>query len=113
MRIGKYEFKSKEQVQEKIEDLGVDYDWEGNQYPTHKHIIVELGHIILEEGKYKLNEKAEMQIIKEPVISDKYHIDVIWYDIESHPYGWKTYSCDLDSEGVHKFSGLSYLENKI
>ena len=54
-----------------------------------------------------------MQLIKEPVFSDKYHVDVIWYDIESHPYGWKTYSCDLDSEGMHKFSGIPYLENKI
>lgn len=102
MRIGKYEFKSKEQVQDKIEDLQ-----EGT------FLIVELGHIVLEEGEYKLNEDEEMQLIKEPVISDKYHVDVIWYDIESHPYGWKTYSCDLDSEGMHKFSGIPYLENKI
>jgi len=102
MRIGKYEFKSKEQVQDKIEDL-----------PKGTFLIVELGHIVLEEGEYELNEDEEMQLIKEPVISDKYHVDVIWYDIESHPYGWKTYSCDLDSEGMHKFSGIPYLENKI
>tara|TARA_R110002153_G_scaffold144161_1_gene295314 strand:- start:38 stop:346 length:309 start_codon:yes stop_codon:yes gene_type:complete len=102
MRIGKYEFKSKEQVQDKIEDLQ-----EGS------FLIVELGHIILKEGEYELNEDEEMQLIKKPVFSDKYHVDVIWYDIESHPYGWKTYSCDLDSEGMHEFSGIPYLENKI
>lgn len=102
MRIGKYEFKSKEQVQDKIEDL-----------PEGSFLIVELGYIVLKEGEYELNEDEEMQLIKEPVFSDKYHVDVIWYDIESHPYGWKTYSCDLDSEGMHKFSGIPYLENKI
>lgn len=103
MKIGKYAFNSKEQVKEKIEDLGVDYDFEGNQYPTHNHTIVELGHILLQKGEYE----------KEPVLSDKYHVDVIWSDLKDHPWGWKTYSCDLDTEGVHSFYGISYLENKM
>ena len=54
-----------------------------------------------------------MQTIKEPILSDKYHVDVIWHEIEDHPWGWKTYSCDLDTEGVHSFYGVSYLENKM
>lgn len=112
MTIGKYEFNDKEQVKEKIEDLGVDYDFNGNQYPTHNHSIVELGHILLQKGEYEIKD-GEMQMIKEPVLSDKYHVDVIWSDLKEHPWGWKTYSCDLDTEGMHSFFGLSYLEHKI
>jgi hypothetical protein len=112
MKIGKYEFNDKEQVKEKIEDLGVDYDFEGNQYPTHNHTIVELGNIVLQKGEYEIKD-GEMQMIKEPILSDKYHVDVIWSDLKDHPWGWKTYSCDLDTEGMHCFFGLSYLEYKI
>ena len=68
-----------------------------------------LGNIVLEQGEYdELGEE-----IKAPVLSDKYHIDVAWNDLESHPYGWKTYSVDLESEGMHKFGGVSYLKNKM
>ena len=112
MKIGKYAFNNKEQVKDKILDLGVDTDFNGLEYPTHKHCIVELGHIVLQEGKYEFKDN-EMQTIKEPVLSEKYHVDVIWHEIEDHPWGWKTYSCDLDTEGVHSFYGVSYLENKI
>ena len=112
MTIGKYEFNDKEQVKEKIEDLGVDYDFEGNQYPTHNHSIVELGNIVLQKGEYEIKD-GEMLMIKEPILSDKYHVDVIWSDLKDHPWGWKTYSCDLDTEGMHSFYGLSYLEYKI
>ena len=75
MRIAKYEFKSKEQVQDKIEDL-----------PEGSFLIVELGHIVLEQGEYDKN----LEEIKAPVLSDKYHVDVIWDGLEKHPYGWKT-----------------------
>ena len=112
MKIGKYEFNDKEQAKDKIEDLGVDYDFEGNQYPTHNHSIIELGNIVLQKGEYEIKD-GEMQMIKEPILSDKYHVDVIWQDLEKHPYGWKTYSCDLETEGMHSFYGLSYLEYKI
>ena len=113
MKIGKYEFNDKQQAKDKIEDLGVGYDFEGNQYPTHNHTIVELGNIVLQEGEYKLNENDEFEEIKSPVLSDKYHIDVVWSDLKEHPWGWKTYSCDLDTEGMHSFYGISYLENKM
>lgn len=112
MTIGKYEFNDKEQAKEKIEDLGVDYDFDGNQYPTHNHTIVELGNIVLQKGEYEIKD-GEMQMIKEPILSENYHVDVIWSDLKEHPWGWKTYSCDLDTEGMHSFYGLSYLEYKI
>ena len=108
IKLGKYEFKSQEQALEKIKDLGVDTDFEGNEYSAHKHAIVLLGHIILEQGEYDEN----LEEIKAPVLSESYHVDVVWNGLENHPYGWKTYNVDLDSEGIHSF-GVSYLENKM
>ena len=70
MRIGKYEFNSKEQAIDKIEGLGIDE--EGN--PTHSHTVVKLGYITLVQGEYD----EEGNVITEPVISDKYSVDVMW-----------------------------------
>ena len=116
MKIGKYNFDSKEQTLSKIEALGVDE--EGN--PTHKHAIVMLGNIVLEAGQYD-EEGVE---ITAPVISDKFHVDVLWQlndtvDEEGntikadHPFGWKTYSVDLGDNGVHSFSGVNFVDNKF
>ena len=113
IKVGKYIFDSEEQAETKIKGLGVDTDENGNEYPTHNHKIVKLGHIVLKEGVYELDEKGDVQVIKEPIFSEKYHVDVIWHDLEKHPYGWKTYSVDLQNEGMHQFFGVSYLENKI
>lgn len=112
MKIGKYEFNSEKQADEKIEDLGIDTDFNGNKFPTHRHQIARLGNVILKKGKYDYDGKNIKQI--EPtILSDKFHVDVIWHDIYKHPYGWKTYSVDLETEGCHKFLGVPYLENKM
>ena len=74
MRIGKYEFKSEEQAEDKILDLGFDVDDNGVKYPTHKHTVVKLGHIVLEQGEYKYNNDGTTEEIKKPVLSDKYHV---------------------------------------
>ena len=105
MKIGKYEFNSKEQAQDKITDLGVDED--GNV--THTHTIVELGSIVLVQGTYDEDGNE----ITSPVFSDKYHVDVMWNGLDGHPYGWKTYSINLDNEGSHGFFGVSYVNNKM
>ena len=52
MRIAKYEFDSREQAQSKIDALGTATDEDGNEYPTHKSTIVQLGNIVLEQGEY-------------------------------------------------------------
>ena len=78
MRISKYEFNSKEQAQEKIDALGTATDENGNEYPTHKSTIVQLGNIVLEQGKY--DEEGEE--VTAPVLSDKWHLDVAWDDAE-------------------------------
>ena len=120
MKIGKYQFDSKEQADSKIEALGVATDEDGNIYPTHKHSIVHLGNIVLEQGTYD----EEGNEITPPVLSESYHIDVCWdlsdsFDEDGnpvyadHPFGWKTYSVDLDDNGVHSFMGLNYADHKF
>lgn len=99
MKIGKYEFESQEQAEKKIYALG----------EAHKHTIVKLGHILLKQGVYD----EDLKEIEKPILSDKYHVDVLWRDIEEHPYGWKSYSVDLNDNGMHGFLGIDYLKNKI
>ena len=100
MQIGKYSFDSKEQVQAKIDTL--------NEEPN-KHTFVHLGNIVLEQGEYD----SEGEETKAPVLSAKWHLDVLWADEEGHPYGWATRAVDLDNEGSHSFLGVSYVSNKM
>ena len=109
MRIGKYEFDTKEQAKTKIDALGTAIDENGNEYPTHKHAIVELGNIVLEQGIYD----EDGNTLEEPILSSKWHVDVLWQGLEDHPYGWKSYSVDLDNDGMHSFLGIDYTKNKI
>ena len=69
IKVGKYIFDSEEQAETKIKGLGVDED----NNPTHNHAIVRLGHEVIEEGE----TDGEGNVIKEPVLSDKYLIDFI------------------------------------
>ena len=48
-----------------------------------------------------------------PVLSSKWHLDVLWAGEEGHPYGWATRAIDLDNEGSHSFLGVSYVSNKM
>ena len=93
MRIGKYEFTDKAQADSKIEALGEE----------HNHTIVKLGHIVLQPSDF--NEEA--------VLSDKYHVDVMWTGLKEHPYGWKSYAIGLSDNGVHSFLGIDYQEYKL
>mgnify|MGYP000023276848 FL=1 len=133
MRISKYEFDSREQAETKINALGTATDEDGNEYPTHKSTIVQLGNIVLEQGEY--DEDGEE--VTAPVLSDKWHLDVAWSDAEittveeeavlddegmivtpevvsyDHPYGWKSYAVEIEGDGVHSFFGLSYESLKL
>jgi hypothetical protein len=133
IKIGKYAFNSKEQAIEKIEGLGVAQDEDGNNYPTHKHTIVELGYEVISEGV--INEDGE--VVEEAVFGTDYLVDVLWnaegittieeeavLDEEGnvivpavtsidHPYGWKSYSVDIETEGIHSFMGLNYQSLKF
>ena len=109
IKVGKYIFDSEEQAETKIKGLGVDKDENGIEYPTHSHAIVRLGHEVLEEGYF--DEKTKEYV--EPILSDKYLIDVVWNGIEEHPYGWKSYAVTPSGEPLHNFYGIDYLENKM
>jgi hypothetical protein len=119
-KIGKYEFDDSVQADSKINALGVSTDENGNTYPSHKHCIVKLGYIVLEQGEY--NESGEQT--KAPVLSDKYHLDVLWKGLEPvdaeaevlsyvEPKGWADNRIDIDGNGVHSFMGLDYQEYKF
>ena len=114
--IGKYAFNSKKQAKSKVKALGVTTDEEGNEYPTHKHTVTELGLEQLSENIY--NEEGEL--LHEAIYGTDYLVDVLWYNLEeqedgsiNHPYGWATYSANVSDEGVHSFLGLKYQELKI
>jgi len=115
IKVSKYEFDSESQAESKINALPSDSD--GN--PTHKHTIVKLGNIVLEQGVYDENGEETQA----PVLSESYHVDVLWKNIQevdedgnvsfAHPSGWADAAIDLDSEGMHGFMGVSYQENKL
>jgi len=105
IKIAKYEFNSREQAEAKIKSLGVDEEGVSN----HNHTVVKLGNIAIQKAKY--DEKGVE--VSAAVLSDKFHVDVLWADIDSHPYGWATYAITLDNEGSHSFFGVTYLENKL
>ena len=109
INIGKYAFDSKEQAQTKIKGLGVETDENGNEYPTHKHTIVHLGHIVEQQGQY---DEDGNEVVA-PVLSSKYHVDVLWKGIDDNPYGWKSYAANVIGNGVHSFLGLNYDSYKI
>jgi hypothetical protein len=111
MNIGKYKFDNMEAALKKTNSLGTATDEDGNEYPTHKHTIVHLGNIVLEQAL--IGEDGEVET--EAVLSEDWHVDVLWNELEAdedgtvdHPYGWKSKSVNIDGDGVHAFFGLSY-----
>ena len=96
----------KEQADSKIRAFGEE----------HNHSFVQLGFVILEQDVCD----EEGNVLTEAVYGDKYMIDVCWINLEQdeegnidHPYGWKSYAIDIDSEGIHSFYGLKYQDLKI
>ena len=105
IKVAKYEFNDEAQANSKIEALGVDED--GN--PTHPHAIVTLGNIVITEGEYDIDGNE----ITAPVLSDRFHVDVMWVDQDSHPYGWASYAVTPSDEGIHSFYGVDYTINRL
>ena len=106
--IDKYEFLSKEQFETKFKALHTE-DEEGNLIPKFKFTVIQIGHLKIEDGVY--DEDGE--VITPAVTDDKWHVDALWQDLEDHPDGWGDFNIDLDTEGMHGFVGISYLENKF
>ena len=89
----KYQFGSKGAATTKINALGVDED--GN--PTHNHAIVRLGYIVVTEGTYDEDGNE----LTPPVLSDDYHIDVLW---DGEPdEDWVDFTIWCAPLGVHTF----------
>ncbi len=93
----KYEFGSKSAASAKINALGIDE--EGN--PTHNNAIVRLGHIVVTPAEID----EEGNVITEAVMSDNYHIDVLW-DGEPSP-DWDAQMVWCAPIGVHTFGSSS------
>ena len=89
----KYSFGSKGAATAKINALGLDED--GN--PTHKHAIVHLGNIVVTPATFD----EEGNILTEAVLSDTYHIDVLW-DGEPNP-DWDNQMVWCPPMGLHTF----------
>ena len=116
LHIGKYAFNSEKQAKSKTKALGTVTDEQGNEYPAHGHTVTELGLEQLSENIY--NEEGEL--LHEAIYGTDYLVDVLWHNLEeqedggvNHPYGWATYSVNVNGEGIHGFLGLKYQELKI
>ena len=92
-KFRKYSFGSKGAATTKLNALGLDED--GN--PTHKHAIVHLGNIVVTPAEFD----AEGNIVTEAVLSDTYHIDVLW-DGEPNP-DWDNQMVWCPPMGLHTF----------
>lgn len=108
-KIGKYEFTNKTTAQGKI-----------NAFAESNHIFIELGNIIIIPGDYDEDGNE----ITAPVLSELYHVDVLWKGLEpidpeaetlqyAHPDGWADYAADVNDNGVHSFMGLDYQRYKF
>lgn len=93
----KYAFNSESSANEKINALGIDE--EGN--PTHNHAIVRLGNLVVTPAEID----AEGNVITEAVLTDTYHVDVLW-DGEPNP-DWDAQMVWCAPMGVHTFGSSS------
>jgi len=104
MRIfKKYEFQSQEVAEQRIEALNEE---------SHRHAIVKLGHLWIEQPVYDENGN----LVEAGVQSDSYSVDVLWYRSElldengevDYPYGWVSKEIEIEGNGVHTFAGWNY-----
>jgi len=93
----KYQFGSKSAAKTKINALGIDE--EGN--PTHNNAIVRLGNLVVTPAEID----AEGNVITEAVLTDTYHVDVLW-DGEPNP-DWDAQMVWCAPMGVHTFGSSS------
>lgn len=107
--VKKYEFENESIVDSLIENLGVDTDEDGNEYPTHQNAIVKIGYFILTNGEYD----DELNEIKAPILYDKFCVDVCWNDENDNAINdWFEFEISIDNEGIHSFAGVKYISDK-
>ena len=113
MKVKKYEYKSKSDVDKAIKKLSHFTEENGVEHPTHKNSVVLLGHIVKEKAEF--NDEGEQT--KAPVYAAKYSVDVLWHESvkpENDPEkkldleNWKDDEIFLDGQGVNEFMGIKY-----
>ena len=117
----KYEFADESTAQAAIDNLPSATDEEGNVYPTHRHSIVKLGYLWLQQPTFD----QEGNQLTDGSQSDKYSVDVLWEaDVfkvsdeqgnESivYPSQWEAAEIAYDESwvsrnGAHTFMGWSF-----
>lgn len=108
MIFKKYEFDNKEKFDEVKLTLPKETVNDGDEtyeVELYSHAIVELGNIILKQPE--VDEEGE--IIKDAEFSTKYHVDILWVDVDSQPTEFEQYEVILNDSGVHSFSGIPYI----
>lgn len=104
----KYEFTDQEEAERFIDALPNETDEEGETYPTHKHTIVKLGHVVVTPAEYEEGEDGELEETTAAVLADNYSVDVLWADLQEQPEDWADFEITVEGNGVHTFSGWSY-----
>lgn len=107
MNLAKYAFDNKEQSENKINALYSEDD-KGRLIPKHNFEVIVLGCICLEDEVIDIDGN-----VTSAVFSDKYHVDMIWHELETHPFGWKSYYVDVDGNGSHSIAGENYNDYKF
>lgn len=86
MKHIRYKFNDNVQATEKIDSLFT-IDEDGNKIPNSKFAVINLGKFVLQNAELDSNG----DIVTEAILTDGHAVDVIWYDLEESPYGWKSY----------------------
>ena len=64
--------------------------------------------------KDALDESFNHSFFYIPTEDDICHVDVLWTNLEGHPYGWQTYAIDFDEgQGINEIMGIDYQQFKF
>lgn len=107
----KYTFASKQEAEQHITNLGYFEGEAGIMYPLHRHTIVKLGHLPIEDAIYDEDGNE----ISPTIYSDKYSVDVLWKELEEDengdvifPNGWVEKELSGLDSYKHNFYGYTY-----
>lgn len=105
----KYEFTDEATYETAKLDIAheIEDDGEGNTnfYFISGDTIAPLGNITLTPATFDEDGNE----LTAPVLSDKWHVDVLWAAAENEPDSWKAFAVTLSDLGIHGFAGVDYL----
>ena len=88
----RYQFKSKEQAEQKVSAF-IEVNEYSEEVQTVKASFIWLNKFIKVNGEY--NEDGEE--ITAPIFTESYSLDVVWNDLDESPYGWKSYEIEPEN----------------